>query len=78
MVMTGRLDMALERFHRALELRRQSGNARLAAVESAEIAQVFALQGRVGAAVQSGTDALAAYPKAGEADPWLGRISSGV
>jgi len=69
--------LSLQRYLRALDLRRSDGDKRGAAIESYGTGTVFDLQGRYGAAVKAKGDALSAYREAKVSDVWLGEILAG-
>jgi eukaryotic-like serine/threonine-protein kinase len=65
-ISTGRYDQAQEQYLRALELRRNAGDQKGAALESSGLGAVFALQGRYGAAVSAQKDALKEFAESKE------------
>src|SRR5262249_27004027 len=67
----GKYDQSLARYLRALELRRESGNKRGAALESYSVGAIFDAQGRYGAAVKSKEEALQTFRELKVRDSWL-------
>jgi eukaryotic-like serine/threonine-protein kinase len=55
---TGQFDQAAEQYLKALQLRRDAGDQKGAAIESSGMGEMFAYQGRYGAAVSAQADAL--------------------
>ena len=63
---TGHFDQAQEQYLKALELRRNSGDQKGAALESSGLGTLFADQGRYGAAVSAEQDALKGFQESQE------------
>ncbi len=62
----GRFDQAQEQYLRALELRRSAGDQKGAALESSGLGELFAEQGRYGAAVSAQQDAFKGFAESKE------------
>ncbi len=73
----GRYDQALARYLAAIDLRRQAGDKRGAAIESYSMGTVFDFQGRFGAAVKAKADALQTFRDLQQKDTWLAEILGG-
>ena len=67
-------DQALQDYVRALDLRRKAGDKRGAAIESSGMGNLFAYQGRYGAAVSSEEDALKTMRDIQEQGFWLAEV----
>jgi eukaryotic-like serine/threonine-protein kinase len=63
---TGQFDQALEQYLKALQLRREAGDQKGAAIEASGMGEVFAYQGRYGAAVSSLQDAMKGFQESKE------------
>ena len=63
---TGRFDQAQEQYLKALELRRSAGDQKGAALESSGLGELFAEQGRYGAAVSAQQDAFKGFAESKE------------
>jgi tetratricopeptide (TPR) repeat protein len=74
----GRYDQALQRYVRALEVRRGIGDKRATAIESYGIGTLFDYQGRYGAAVNSKQEALNAFRELKLREVWLSEILGGL
>ncbi|HEX9723145.1 MAG TPA: tetratricopeptide repeat protein [Vicinamibacteria bacterium] len=74
---TGRYNVALDHYLRALELTREAGDDLGIAIESHSLGTVFGYQGRLGASLKAKEDAIASLEKAGEGGLWRASILSG-
>ena len=73
----GRYEPALGRYLRALELRREAGNKRSAAIESYGVGTIFDYQGRYGAAIKSKADAVQTFRDLKARDVWMAEFLGG-
>ncbi|MGB8323890.1 MAG: tetratricopeptide repeat protein [Candidatus Acidiferrum sp.] len=72
---TGQFDQALEQYLKALELRRGAGDQKGAALESSGMGEVFAYQGRYGAAIDAQQDALKGFRESQEQGVLVAELS---
>ncbi len=70
----GQYDQAAEQYLRALDLRRNTGDKRGAAIESSSLGTLFSYQGRYGAALSAEEDALKTFRELQERGLWLAEI----
>ena len=72
----GQNDQAVEQFLRALDLRRNTGDKRWAAIEGSSLGSLFGDQGRYGAALSAEEDALKTLRELQDRSIWLPQILS--
>ena len=73
-VKTGAFETALGQYLKALEVRRQVGDKRAAAIELYNLGTLFEYQGRYGAAVQSKAEAVKIFRELDDRGVWLPKV----